>query len=104
MTVLVIEHDMNFVRALDCPVIVMLRGAVLRGGSYAEMQADPAVREAYLGQGGGGMLSVEGLIAGYPGGGPVLEGIDLHRRQRVRGVWVAMAWARPRCSAPSWGI
>jgi ABC-type uncharacterized transport system ATPase subunit len=50
MTVLVIEHDMNFVRTLACPVVVMLRGAVLRRGSYAEVQADPTVREAYLGQ------------------------------------------------------
>jgi ABC-type uncharacterized transport system ATPase subunit len=48
--VLVIEHDMHFVRRLDCPVVVMIRGAVFRRGSYAEVQADPTVREAYLGQ------------------------------------------------------
>jgi urea transport system ATP-binding protein len=46
---LVIEHDMNFVRRLDCPVTVMLRGSVLFEGSYAEVQAHPEVREAYLG-------------------------------------------------------
>ncbi|MEQ8357222.1 MAG: ATP-binding cassette domain-containing protein [Kiloniellaceae bacterium] len=49
--VLVIEHDMGFVRQLDCPVALMLRGRIERRGSYAELQADPLVREAYLGAG-----------------------------------------------------
>jgi ABC-type uncharacterized transport system ATPase subunit len=49
IAVLVIEHDMNFVRQLACPVVVMLRGRVLVEGSYAEVQAHPEVREAYLG-------------------------------------------------------
>jgi urea transport system ATP-binding protein len=49
IAVLVIEHDMDFVRQLDCPVIVMLRGAVLFQGSYAQMRGHPEVREAYLG-------------------------------------------------------
>ncbi len=48
--VLVIEHDMSFVRELGCPVSVMIRGAVRYAGSYAEVQAHPEVREAYLGQ------------------------------------------------------
>jgi urea transport system ATP-binding protein len=48
--VLVIEHDMSFVRQLDCPVSVMIRGAVRYAGSYAEIQVHPEVREAYLGQ------------------------------------------------------
>ncbi len=51
---LVIEHDMTFVRRLDCPVTVMLRGSVLFAGSYAEVQAHPEVREAYLGYAGRG--------------------------------------------------
>jgi urea transport system ATP-binding protein len=50
LALLVIEHDMNFVRALACPVMVMLRGNIFRRGTYAEVQADPVVREAYLGQ------------------------------------------------------
>jgi ABC-type uncharacterized transport system ATPase subunit len=50
VTVVVIEHDMSFVRQLACPVLVMLRGTVLFEGSYAEVQAHPQVREAYLGQ------------------------------------------------------
>lgn len=49
-TVLAIEHDMNFVRRLDCRVMVMMRGRIFREGSYAEIQADPEVRMAYLGE------------------------------------------------------
>jgi urea ABC transporter ATP-binding protein UrtD len=52
VAVLIIEHDMSFVQRLECPVVVMMRGAVLREGSYHEIQHDPAVREAYLGQAG----------------------------------------------------
>jgi urea transport system ATP-binding protein len=47
--VLVIEHDMGFVRDLGCPVALMVRGKIVRRGSYAELQDDPLVREAYLG-------------------------------------------------------
>ena len=50
VAVLVIEHDMSFVRQLGCPVSVMIRGAVRFAGSYAQVQAHPEVREAYLGQ------------------------------------------------------
>jgi ABC-type uncharacterized transport system ATPase subunit len=49
VAVLVIEHDMNFVRQLDCSVVVMLRGAVLFEGTYTQMRGHPEVREAYLG-------------------------------------------------------
>ena len=47
--IVVIEHDMAFVRRLGCPVAVMLQGRILRRGAYAEVSADPLVREAYLG-------------------------------------------------------
>ena len=47
--VLVIEHDMGFVRELGCPVALMVRGRIERQGSYEELQADPLVREVYLG-------------------------------------------------------
>jgi urea ABC transporter ATP-binding protein UrtD len=50
VAVLVIEHDMGFVQELACPVVVMIRGAVFCEGPYAEIQANPAVREAYLGR------------------------------------------------------
>ncbi len=48
--VLVIEHDMGFVRDLDCSVVVMVRGKVIARGSYAEVSQDPAVIQSYLGR------------------------------------------------------
>ena len=46
---LVIEHDMAFVEALDCPVSVMMMGRMVASGSFAEVRENPQVREAYLG-------------------------------------------------------
>lgn len=48
--VLVIEHDMGFVEELDCPVALMLRGKIVRRGSFADLRDDPLVKEVYLGQ------------------------------------------------------
>ncbi len=47
---IVIEHDLAFVRDIGAPVAVMMRGRVVRRGSYAEVAADPLVRELYLGK------------------------------------------------------
>ena len=47
--VVVVEHDMRFVAALDCPVTALHRGRVLAEGARAETLADPAVRAAYFG-------------------------------------------------------
>lgn len=47
--VLVIEHDMGFVRDLACLVALMVRGCIERQGSYEALRDDPLVREAYLG-------------------------------------------------------
>ena len=49
VSALVIEHDMDFVEALDCPVSVMMMGRMVALGSYAEVRENPQVREAYLG-------------------------------------------------------
>jgi ABC-type uncharacterized transport system ATPase subunit len=49
-TILAIEHDMNFVRRLECRVMVMMRGRIFRQGTYADVQADAEVRKAYLGE------------------------------------------------------
>lgn len=50
--VLVVEHDLAFVRALDTEVAVMLRGRIAARGPYARVAADPEVRRAYLGSRG----------------------------------------------------
>ncbi len=49
-SVLVVEHDMEFVRNLDCRVTVLHEGAVLAEGSLAKVQDDPRVIEVYLGR------------------------------------------------------
>jgi len=48
-TVLVIEHDMEFIRDLRAPVTVLHEGHVLCQGSMDEVQNDPRVIEVYLG-------------------------------------------------------
>ncbi len=48
-TVLVIEHDMGFVERLNCPVMVMSRGRILRSGSYAELRHDAEIKALYFG-------------------------------------------------------
>jgi len=48
--VVVVEHDMRFVRRIADRVTVLHRGAVLRDGPVAEVLADPVVRDVYLGR------------------------------------------------------
>ncbi|HYO08866.1 MAG TPA: urea ABC transporter ATP-binding protein UrtD [Tepidisphaeraceae bacterium] len=49
-TVIVIEHDMEFVRRLNSTVTVLNEGKILAEGSMDEVQRNPAVVEAYLGR------------------------------------------------------
>jgi urea transport system ATP-binding protein len=49
-SVIVIEHDMEFVRQLDCEVTVLCEGKVLTEGTMDKVQNDPAVIEQYLGR------------------------------------------------------
>ena len=49
-TVVVIEHDMDFVRSFADVVTVMHAGRVLAEGSVADIQANDAVQEVYLGR------------------------------------------------------
>ena len=49
-TIIVIEHDMDFVRRLGSRITVLNEGRVLAEGSMDEVQRDPAVIEAYLGR------------------------------------------------------
>ncbi|MEM9783166.1 MAG: ATP-binding cassette domain-containing protein [Pseudomonadota bacterium] len=46
---IVVEHDMNFIRAIAAKVTVFHRGAVLMEGSMDEVSADETVRDVYLG-------------------------------------------------------
>ena len=49
-SVIVIEHDMEFVRQLCCTVTVLCEGKVLTEGDMDKVQNDPAVVEQYLGR------------------------------------------------------
>ncbi|MBU0587397.1 MAG: ATP-binding cassette domain-containing protein [Gammaproteobacteria bacterium] len=94
--VLLVEHDMALVMGISDQVVVLDAGQWLAAGSPAEVQANAAVQQAYLGESlqadeaapdlarvpasGQEMLGVGALVAGY-GAEPVLHGIDLQVRQ-----------------------
>jgi urea transport system ATP-binding protein len=48
--VVVVEHDMEFVRRLNCRVTVLHEGSVLAEGSLDHVTSDPRVIEVYLGR------------------------------------------------------
>ncbi len=90
VAVLLVEHDMELVMDVSTHVVVLDAGLVLAEGTPAAVQADPAVRAAYLGDrrstgrartaaapmSHDTALNVAGLVAGY-GGAPVLPSLDL---------------------------
>ncbi|MEO8240825.1 MAG: urea ABC transporter ATP-binding protein UrtD [bacterium] len=49
--VVVVEHDMEFVRRLDCRVTVLHEGSVLAEGSLDHVTQNPEVIDVYLGRG-----------------------------------------------------
>ncbi|MEV0969294.1 urea ABC transporter ATP-binding protein UrtD [Microtetraspora glauca] len=49
-TVIVVEHDMDFLRRYASQVTVLHEGAVLVEGSVEQVRADPRVQEVYLGR------------------------------------------------------
>jgi branched-chain amino acid transport system ATP-binding protein len=92
ITVLLIEHDLEFAYAFGDRVTVLHQGQVLREGGPEEVRRDPQVVEVYVGlasspqegspevPGGAPLLQVRGLRAGY-GQGEVLQGVDLEVRE-----------------------
>ncbi|MEU1207614.1 urea ABC transporter ATP-binding protein UrtD [Nocardia sp. NPDC005825] len=54
--VIVVEHDMDFMRAFADSVTVLAGGRVLSEGSVEAVQADPKVQEVYLGTAAAGEL------------------------------------------------
>jgi branched-chain amino acid transport system permease protein len=49
MSILLVEHDMDLVMEVCDQLVVMEFGTLLTRGTPADVQANPAVRAAYLG-------------------------------------------------------
>ena len=49
MSILLVEHDMDFVMGLVDRIVVLDFGSKLMEGTPAEVRASPVVQEAYLG-------------------------------------------------------
>jgi ABC-type branched-subunit amino acid transport system ATPase component/ABC-type branched-subunit amino acid transport system permease subunit len=93
VAVVLVEHDMAVVMGISDRVVVLDAGVRIASGTPAEVQRDPAVKKAYLGEEraklggtrrgepGEVLLEIGRLAAGY-GAEPVLKGIDLNLRSR----------------------
>jgi len=51
ISILVIEHDISFVREIESRVTVMYKGQIINEGTFEEIHRDKTVREIYLGRG-----------------------------------------------------
>lgn len=51
MTILLVEHDMEAIFSLADRITVLVYGEVVATGSVEEIRSNPAVRQAYLGEG-----------------------------------------------------
>jgi branched-chain amino acid transport system ATP-binding protein len=91
--VALVEHDMALVMAISDQLVVLDAGRRLAVGTPAQVQNNPEVKQAYLGESleprtrpvestrtlGSEVLGVSDLVAGY-GAAPVLHGISLQVR------------------------
>ncbi|MFB9356321.1 ABC transporter ATP-binding protein [Sneathiella chinensis] len=50
ITVLVIEHDIRFIEQLECPLLVMAKGQILKSGNFQSIRQDEQVQELYFGR------------------------------------------------------
>lgn len=50
ISILVIEHDISFVREIAGRITVMYKGSLFKEGTYENIQTDEEVREIYLGR------------------------------------------------------
>jgi ABC-type uncharacterized transport system ATPase subunit len=50
IAVLVIEHDMDFIRQVSENITVLDRGEIIAGGTVDEIERDETVQEIYLGE------------------------------------------------------
>ncbi len=50
MAIVVIEHDMGFVRDVGCRTVVMHQGRIIADGDFDAVASLPLVRDAYLGR------------------------------------------------------
>lgn len=50
IAILVIEHDLGFVREIAGKITVLFQGAIFKEGSYETIQTDAAVQKIYLGR------------------------------------------------------
>ena len=87
ITVLLIEHDLDFAQSFADRMTVLNNGVVLADGTPAEVRDNPAVQAVYLGTGGAAperarpqagaaLLQVRGVSAGY-GPALVLDDVSL---------------------------
>jgi ABC-type branched-subunit amino acid transport system ATPase component len=75
-SLMVVEHDMSFIRTISEIVTVLCDGSVLAQGTLDQVQADERVIEVYLGRWAVDMLDVKNINQ-YYGGSHILRDVSL---------------------------